>query len=788
MKKIIFNFILLMLSSYGLKAQLIQFQGKIPNSDYNQHYLKFDEIACKNDSIIGFNDGYCSVSFNRGKNWELIDFKKQLVQEEGHNYSTKKIDVFIKDNDVIIYVFGKFFVSKDFGRHFKRISNKKSLEVADGELGSGIQSFQGYVTKEFYFIRAVDGLYRSKDCNTWQKLKTPEGVIVTNFTSYNNEMYIASLKNIYKSNDNGISWNIMDEIVFKKSVDFLRNYNGFREFKAFNNKLYIHDNVNEYVYDLIKKNEIKLDGFISNSIKNDTLFLLKNYKIDAKSKIVENGKIFSFKDSLVSSNIDISGICEATSHSNCGTRKIYINSDYVVLDTALSITRSLSSSKKFANLSSFESGKIKNNDSDIGQTMTKLGIREFGSSINYRNDIIPIDNNYENRIISYLPSFDKNSWGYSGRSYYITIKTPEGGTVIKSIETRREHNIYILNNQELPPDEDENVENITDDFNHDSNFSLRTIHVKERTTSSGNEIRFIKLIFNDKENCLENQVYFIPSTFEYKYNGNIETFKINSYKGGDFIFGFIATSTYTKKRYLFVYQTSYKSLKMYDLNALNIINKSIFNINDCTIHSIVDDNVFLQFRDKILPIIIKTDIAKVIENPQFRLGEYDETLGWTGNIFSLWDKSQKQLNGFVNVFSEENDINKLNYKIKLYDKQINLVWESTLSNIKITDIHESEGFLIIGGFTMTQGYVGFPNPRVVVINKTTRRITYDNVIPLKNGAINNISSDINGNVEFTVDIWSAKKNKYQHFFLTPKIILDELDSNGKFVNDLFQMK
>jgi hypothetical protein len=416
------------------------------------------------------------------------------------------------------------------------------------------------------------------------------------------------------------------------------------------------------------------------------------------------------------------------------------------------------------------------------QTNSKLGTQEFGSSNDDLRNAIPIDNTFENKIISYLPNFDGNSWGYRGRIYYITI-----GNTTSTIVAKGGHVTNIFTNEEFQvEDNNNNMDVPNDEYNRDSDFSLKTIHLEKRTTSRGNKYRFVKLNFNATNNCLENQVYPIYETFEYKVNGNIETFEIKSGIGGNLTFGFIATSTYTKKNYLFVYQINFKKLKIYDLSTLNIINRNIYNVNNCSIHSITGDNVFLQFGDKILPVIITSDIAEVIENYQIRLDGYDETLGRVGNIFSLWDESQKQLNGFVNVYSEQFDIKNLNYKVKLFDKQLNLVWESTLSDIKITDIHESKGYLIIGGFTLSKGYVGFANPRIVVINKATKQITYDNVIPLKYGEINNISSDINGNIELTIDIWNVKLNAYKHDYLVPKIILDKLDSNGKFVNNLFQ--
>ena len=432
----------------------------------------------------------------------------------------------------------------------------------------------------------------------------------------------------------------------------------------------------------------------------------------------------------------------------------------------------------------------------------KLGILEINNNELDINDAIPINVSYENRTISYSPSFRGQSHEYLGRKYYISIRTP-GKTETKSLLLVHEHYVNIFTNETGDYDlrKDNNYGDASpyfDEANRECDFNLGTVSTEERTTSQGTKLRFVRATFNATDNCIDKSVYSIFKTFEFKNNGNIETFNITSYKGGNRLFGFIAKSTYTQKPYLFIYSVTLMKLEVYDLNSLAISNKAQYNINDCTLHSIFPTNgfrhyVFLQFGDKILPLTVfqmsqQNSKVNVLENSATRLGEYDEFLfkGWSGNIFGLWNKFRTELDGFVSVLSEGKDANNLNYKIKLYDKNVNIVWETTLSSIKITDVHESDGFLIIGGFTKNKGYVGFPNPRVVVINKTTKEITYDNVIPLKNGTIVKVSSDDKGNIEFTTAIWSGSWNYTVHFPLTPQVILDKLDTNGKFVNNLFQ--
>ena len=424
----------------------------------------------------------------------------------------------------------------------------------------------------------------------------------------------------------------------------------------------------------------------------------------------------------------------------------------------------------------------------------KLGIKVVGSDGLDMSERIPVSVAYENRTISYVPVVNTVSNENNGRKYYITIKTPEK-QVTSDINVTKEHYKNILTNEEWENDLSQpglGYLAYSDNVNNDCNFNLRNLYTEERTNARGTTIRFIKPFFNGTDNCIELKVYPINTTFEYKNNGNIETFNIASYKGGKNSFGFIAKSTYTKKRYLFIYEMKMGKIKMYDLSTLNITNNSLYNINDCTIKNILADDyaeiyVFLQFGSNVLPVMTyaTNSIAKPFETAGIKLGTYNETKfkGYSGNVYSLWDNFGIESKGFVNAYSDDEDATNPNYKIKLYDKNFTFLWDSNLSGIRIMDIRESNGFLIIGGFTMTKGFVGFPNPRIVVINKTTKEITYDNVIPLKYGTVSKISSDEKGNIEVTASTWEGN---YKTVLVANQIIFDILSSKGKFRNNLYQ--
>ena len=91
-----------------------------------------------------------------------------------------------------------------------------------------------------------------------------------------------------------------------------------------------------FIYDLNNKSETPLDNYKCSFVKNDILFILTKDKTektaDGHDRIVGNGDIFSFKESLVKSYIDISSLCTADMKDFCGIENFYLNDGYIVLN------------------------------------------------------------------------------------------------------------------------------------------------------------------------------------------------------------------------------------------------------------------------------------------------------------------------------------------------------------------------------------------------------------------------------------------------------------------------
>lgn len=430
----------------------------------------------------------------------------------------------------------------------------------------------------------------------------------------------------------------------------------------------------------------------------------------------------------------------------------------------------------------------------------KLGLKPLEtdeSKMTYTRPF-PIDDSYEGKLISYSPYYNYNG-KYGGRKYLLTDKS--GTTIELKISKVVQTDMGATNSTVF--DKTSNYLAFHDLYNTDGGFTLNQVFVEKNNTD---ELFFCKYGYSNSSKSIVQYKFYISTSFEYKINENIETLKIQSWKCGNNIFAFTAYSNYSKKVHLFVSKLEIKeedvavaNLMKLDLGQVKLPNDGLFNYMDCTVHSIVQDGygmcyLFLQFSNKVVPIkcfsITGKDlkIRGTTDNAQMQLGVYWELPDneWSGNVCPVYDMFRNSIEGFVNYYSEKQDINAQTFKLALYDNSFKKLWEKNLTDIKISKIDSHGDFIIIGGYTKNKGYLGFPNPRIIIINKNTQAITYDKVIALKNASIKNITSDFYNNIELTVGIWSEKKNFRDQYQLTPIVILDKLNDNGVFENDLFQ--
>lgn len=865
MKEKLFSVFLLLFLCYTIHAQNVGFIGKKPKSDYNEN-LKFEKLICKGDSIIGFNADYYSVSYNRGHDWQSFEYNQTILPYNNIFHEDIDESLFIRGNDLIIFN-SEFLISKDFGRSFKRISKNADFQEKTS-------FYKGYMFNDNYIGLSHEGLYISKDCNNWKKINTPQGVQVTKFTSSKNEMYIATLKNIYKSVDNGNSWNKIDNIVFKRDVETMRSLGGINKIKAFDNKLYIdyYANYDTYVYDLIRKTETKLENVKSVFIKDNSLFVLTDYKVDESSrKILENGKILCYRDSLENSNIDISKLCETTSPSRsfCGIENFYINSNYIVLDGRISIPNS--SSIRDVNLSNI--GCISGNCNDgQGTYCFSNGDKFIGSWTNskkngngtyyysngdikkgvWKNGInIKVDYLSENgKISTYLYNDSSNSQNQillgkydlelylhpankeykvniktyqnviaSGDSFYSLVYSPMSSDIFNQ-QRPSVGNFFLKTNfstkettdiiKKANPQYDSNNANLNI-YNLNNNLNeLDKIYSLE---PRGNSFWGSEMSFDSNENSFSySDSYTIPNEFELKTkDGSIETFNFRSIKIGNGVCGFLAQSMYDYKTYLFIYnnKTKEKYTKI-DISknpsVLRVNNSKVngvgttfigrknnqeFKTNLFSVSNIVQNDKYIYVflgnagSSIILPIKInKMDSSVQIMSESFLTMNNFRSQEFTNKPVSedgyFYMPSSK---GFLNYYKVyENGFE--GYNLDYYNPEFIKTWKSKIKDIVINHVYESGNFIILGGYSKTSGYKGFPNPKIVVINKKTSAITYEKVVAKKNGEVGLISSDANGNIIIAIGSFCCQAYDTDSGFI-PQIILDKLNSNGVFENDLF---
>jgi hypothetical protein len=807
MKKFIKLFLLLIFTASikNSDAQtVIDFKLKVEKNNFiGYEKLDLTHRVCKGDSIFGIdqNEG-CVVSYNKGFTFQKIDFSKQNLEELNNNNwyfelgnsisdrQNGRENVFLKGNNIILYNIrnNKFYESKDW-INFSKIDNNNSRSLPEEAYKKG--SYCHYIyffNNECYFVNLNNtekySIYKSSDLKNWEQLIIPQCIDFINLNFYKNDLYLFTNSEkdnnvLYKySNSNwsiikGFSFKIWDGMI-KESVS---NIHFFNDKIFFKNPKPLIFNLKNNTYD-----EVEFGNLLTSCVYNDNLYYTT----------YGNKKLMSFYNAIDETNIEfpkpLSYICD-------------VYKDYILVDGIKTIIKSNVDSKLLYELALrneeskywVEKKQINSNSSEIDRKLSKL---VYQNQHPLMDKLIPLKKTPNGNEISYSPYFMKSS--FESKRYVVSSKV-NNITTIKQIHLVNAKSINIFNNKYVTYKiKDYDVYRgdapYFDEYNRDCDFNLKTVGTHVQTTSRGNEINFFKAQYNETENCIDKIIFPIMETFEYVINGNIETFRIKSFKGGNEIFGFIAETEYKKNIYLFTYDIVNSKLQVTNLSGVEIKDYYRYNIKDCTLNKIfrtsdLNRYAFLQFRDKIVPLLISKSPSPIFaENAEMNAGIVDEFKfnGWSGNIIPLYADTSKEIVSFANYYSDNNEIAKLNSTIKVYDKKLNLIFEKNIIGTKITSVYKYKNHLIVGGFSVDKGYVGFPNPRIVVVNMATKNITYDKVILQKNGKVENISSDSNGNIEITTSIWSKNWNHSRNLDLESFIIFDRLEENGLFKNNLFE--
>ena len=416
--------------------------------------------------------------------------------------------------------------------------------------------------------------------------------------------------------------------------------------------------------------------------------------------------------------------------------------------------------------------------------------KEFRYNLKVFRGTISNDNSLMSLIFGLRTDGFMDSYG----NHLISTNRSNGSTINLFRERKMNTEMFYYNQKEI------DVNSLNSNKNQ-----FNTIFFSYRN-SDGIDLNEVSL--SNNSNIPSIETYNLPYEFELNSgNDGIETFLVGGPKLGNEICGFIGKSVYDFKTYLFIYDYKSKSkFRKIDLTKIsssfsnltgqkggNIYmkykgnkNGTSFETNIYSISNIVqNDNYIYVFLNShnweyALPICIsKSDYSISIKSNSFlKLGtsETDEIMkkvNYTGGYNYLPFSKE-----FINYYNVDNAT-----KLDLYNKNIDKTWSITLNDINIKHINEFENFIIIGGYTKSAGYKGFSNPKIVVINKTTHDISYTKVIAKKNAMVNTINFDSNNNVIISIGGLAKYEETDNQFF--PQIIIDKIDANGKFINDLF---
>lgn len=323
--------------------------------------------------------------------------------------------------------------------------------------------------------------------------------------------------------------------------------------------------------------------------------------------------------------------------------------------------------------------------------------------------------------------------------------------------------------------------------------------------SGSDYIYFNEMVLQEGSNYPQIYNYELPYKIELNSDG-IETFKVWSSKIGNGLGGFLGNSTYDGKSYLFIY--NYKNngeIKKIDLvkscamiTSPSTINSSAaFNFSNKLngteirqyLNSIVgiveNENYIYAFLSggemrSILPICInkKDNSVTVKSNSIFQTYPIEESN--ICGMFFMGYNYLPDLKGFANYYTNYND----SYNVDVFNSKIEKQYTFLVNDINIQTINDHGNYIIIGGYTKSSGYKGYPNPKIIVINKSTKTISFSKVFTKKNACINSIYHDLNEQIIISIGSTTCQGEPETDELFIPELIVDKLNSDGRFKNDL----
>ncbi|MFV0572485.1 MAG: leucine-rich repeat domain-containing protein [Xanthomarina gelatinilytica] len=310
-----------------------------------------------------------------------------------------------------------------------------------------------------------------------------------------------------------------------------------------------------------------------------------------------------------------------------------------------------------------------------------------------------------------------------------------------------------------------------------------------------------------------------PEKIELKENGNIETYRVGEIVVGNRLGAFIGTSISDKNKFLFIHkfsknnpyqkydfisQSKYFKQKQNTVFFTGSINtkNGIETLTDEPVwfHKVFDTDTgwFAFFRTNnqqaLIPVKLNKDGTVSVFAESLIVSNHNTGSKYqTDNNNRISDILYMPFSwGFLNYYYE-NIPKPEEVTVELYDPKFNKLLKMVIDDFQVQHAIEYSHFIIIGGYTENKGYRGYANPKIVVIDRKTKQITYEKVLPLKNHQIDfinltqNIGKDDNGKILITIGTPCCKSNFETDKELKPQIIIDRLLDSGVFENNLFEV-
>jgi hypothetical protein len=363
---------------------------------------------------------------------------------------------------------------------------------------------------------------------------------------------------------------------------------------------------------------------------------------------------------------------------------------------------------------------------------------------------------------------------------------------------------------------DENTHNTCEEnlVCYRNNASLNQTNVLFRKYDGNNGISVTERVYSKSDGQYLEKNYQLNYQFEIEVSGNIETYRFahNNYKIGNGIAALIAQNSLDKKTYLFLHDYSKNAIPI-KFNLSKFSNKIIMHSTDnigisyemssekgtrnlslLWVEQVIQNDkfyiVFLKGNNYCVPVKIrKSDYQVTIMHESIMdigVNEFKPSSNFTQSENGMFFLPYSQ--GFANYFDTKDNsevIWQYYTTLNIYDKELkkNNSFKVEKSK-KIRWIYEFDKYLILGGYTSENGYLGYSNPWIRVIDKSTKLTTFDKVIAQKNGEVGYITSDGEGKIVISISSACCQSLDTDSQFET-KIIIDKLSSIGVFENNLF---